>query len=123
MGSSRTRPSGALAGRCHASKAAGVRRMDVENTVSCIMKKSKLSALALLLLLLTQTAGTQTLNFKEFRLSNGLRVILSEDHSAPTYTIAVTYNVGSRDEKAGQTGYAHLFEHMMFQGSQKIGKG
>ncbi len=61
--------------------------------------------------------------FKEYKLKNGLRVILSEDHSAPTYSIAVTYNVGSRDEKAGRTGFAHLFEHMMYQGSENVGKG
>lgn len=61
--------------------------------------------------------------FKEFKLKNGLRVILSEDHSAPTYSIAVTYNVGSRDEKQGRTGFAHLFEHMMYQGSENVGKG
>ena len=61
--------------------------------------------------------------FKEYRLKNGLRAILSEDHSAPTYSICVTYNVGSRDERPGRTGFAHLFEHMMFQGSEKVGKG
>jgi zinc protease len=61
--------------------------------------------------------------FKEFRLNNGLRVILAEDHSAPTYSICVTYNVGSRDERAGRTGFAHLFEHMLFQGSENVGKG
>ena len=61
--------------------------------------------------------------FTEYRLKNGLRVILSEDHAAPTYSICVTYNVGSRNEPKGQTGYAHLFEHMMFQGSEKVGKG
>lgn len=60
---------------------------------------------------------------QEYKLENGLRVILSEDHSAPTYAIAVTYNVGSRDEKPGRTGFAHLFEHMMFQGSENVGKG
>jgi zinc protease len=60
---------------------------------------------------------------KEFKLKNGLRVLLSEDHSAPTYSIAVTYNVGSRDEREGRTGFAHLFEHMMFQGSENVGKG
>ena len=60
---------------------------------------------------------------KDVRLKNGLRVILSEDHSAPTFGISVTYNVGSRDEKKGHTGFAHLFEHMMFQGSEKVGKG
>jgi predicted Zn-dependent peptidase len=61
--------------------------------------------------------------FKEFRLKNGLRVLLAEDHRAPTYSITVTYNVGSRDEKPGRTGFAHLFEHMLFQGSENVGKG
>lgn len=60
---------------------------------------------------------------QQFRLANGLRVVVSEDHSAPTYAISVTYNVGSRDEHKGRTGFAHLFEHMMFQGSQNVGKG
>jgi predicted Zn-dependent peptidase len=61
--------------------------------------------------------------FKEFRLKNGLRVLLAEDHTAPTYSITMTYNVGSRDEKPGRTGFAHLFEHMLFQGSENVGKG
>ncbi|HEY1233392.1 MAG TPA: pitrilysin family protein, partial [Candidatus Binatia bacterium] len=64
-----------------------------------------------------------TVDFKEFRLQNGLRVLLVEDHSAPTYSICVTYNVGSRDERPGRTGFAHLFEHMLFQGSENVGKG
>jgi zinc protease len=60
---------------------------------------------------------------QQFKLKNGLRVVLSEDHSAPTYSICVTYDVGSRDETSGHTGFAHLFEHMMFQGSENVGKG
>jgi zinc protease len=60
---------------------------------------------------------------QQYTLKNGLRVVLSEDHSAPTYSICVTYDVGSRDEKPGHTGFAHLFEHMMFQGSENVGKG
>ncbi len=60
---------------------------------------------------------------KEFKLKNGLRVIMSEDHTAPTYSIDVTYNAGSRDERKGRTGFAHLFEHMMYQGSENVGKG
>ena len=73
----------------------------------------------------TAVKATQSFDvaFKEFRLNNGLRVILAEDHSAPTYSICVTYNVGSRDERAGRTGFAHLFEHMLFQGSENVGKG
>ncbi len=63
------------------------------------------------------------IQFKEFRLKNGLRVLLAEDHRAPTYSICVTYNVGSRDEKPGRTGFAHLFEHLLFQGSENVGKG
>jgi predicted Zn-dependent peptidase len=64
-----------------------------------------------------------TIAFQTFTLKNGLKVVLSEDHHAPTYTVALTYNVGSRDERQGRTGFAHLFEHMMFQGSQNVGKG
>lgn len=75
------------------------------------------------LLLIVPFATGQTVRFTEHKLKNGLRVILSEDHSAPTYSIAVTYNVGSRDERPGRTGFAHLFEHMMFQGSENVGKG
>jgi zinc protease len=61
--------------------------------------------------------------FSDTKLKNGLRVIVSEDHSAPVYSIAVTYNVGSRDERPGRTGFAHLFEHMMFKGSEQVGPG
>jgi len=64
-----------------------------------------------------------TIAFKEYKLKNGLRVILSEDHTAPTYSIDVCYNAGSRDERQGRTGFAHLFEHMMYQGSENVGKG
>lgn len=61
--------------------------------------------------------------FTEYRLANGLRVILSPDKSAPVVAVNVTYNVGSRNERPGRTGFAHLFEHMMFQGSANVGKG
>ncbi len=60
---------------------------------------------------------------QQFKLDNGLRIVLSEDHSAPTYAISITYNVGSHNEHAGRTGFAHLFEHMMFEGSENVGKG
>jgi predicted Zn-dependent peptidase len=63
------------------------------------------------------------LDLRESKLDNGLRVILVPDHSAPVYAIDVAYNVGSRNERPGRTGFAHLFEHMMFQGSQNVGKG
>lgn len=60
---------------------------------------------------------------EQHSLKNGLRIVLSPDHSAPTYAISVTYNVGSHNERPGRTGFAHLFEHMMFQGSENVGKG
>jgi zinc protease len=60
---------------------------------------------------------------EQHKLDNGLRVIFSVDHSAPVYAIDVSYDVGSRNEKAGHTGFAHLFEHMMFEGSENVGKG
>lgn len=61
-------------------------------------------------------------DYKEFTLKNGMRVILSEDHHAPTYSLALIYDVGSRNERPGRTGFAHLFEHMMFQGSANVAK-
>ena len=55
-------------------------------------------------------------------LDNGLKVVLSEDHTAPVVTVAVYYNIGFRVEPRDRTGFAHLFEHMMFQGSDNLGK-
>src|SRR5215510_6168474 len=72
---------------------------------------------------LAQSGAAVHIPIKEYKLKNGLRVILSEDHSAPTYSINVVYNVGSRDERKGRTGFAHLFEHMMFKGSENVGPG
>src|SRR5882762_5736249 len=57
-----------------------------------------------------------------YKLPNGLKVVISEDHVAPVVTVAVYYNVGFRVEPRGRTGFAHLFEHMMFQGSANIKK-
>ncbi|HKO43586.1 MAG TPA: pitrilysin family protein [Pyrinomonadaceae bacterium] len=59
---------------------------------------------------------------QQFTLSNGLRVILCEDHTIPVVSVALYYDVGSRNEKPGRTGFAHLFEHMMFQGSENVPK-
>jgi len=59
---------------------------------------------------------------EEFTLANGLRVVLSTDRAIPVVSVAVYYDVGSRNEKEGRTGFAHLFEHMMFQGSENVPK-
>ncbi len=61
--------------------------------------------------------------FTDTRLNNGLRVIISPDRAAPVVSVCIAYNVGSRDEKKGQTGYAHFFEHMMFKGSENVADG
>ena len=57
-----------------------------------------------------------------YKLPNGLKVVISEDHIAPVVEVAVYYNVGMRLEPKGRTGFAHLFEHMMFQGSANVKK-
>jgi predicted Zn-dependent peptidase len=62
------------------------------------------------------------ISIEQFTLANGLRVVLSEDHSVPVVSVSVYYDVGSRNEREGRTGFAHLFEHMMFQGSENVPK-
>ena len=56
------------------------------------------------------------------KLENGLRVVISPDRAAPVATVGVYYNIGFRLEPRGRSGFAHLFEHMMFQGSEHAGK-
>ena len=57
-----------------------------------------------------------------YTLPNGLKVVVSEDHAAPVVTVAAYYGIGFRVEPKGRTGFAHLFEHMMFQGSANVKK-
>jgi len=59
---------------------------------------------------------------ERFTLPNGLRVVLAPDRSAPVVGVAVVYDVGIRSEPEGRTGFAHLFEHLMFQGSENLEK-
>ncbi len=68
------------------------------------------------------TNNLSTLEIEEYTLGNGLRVVLNRDPSVPVVAIAVYYDVGSRNEREGRTGFAHLFEHMMFQGSANVPK-
>jgi len=69
-----------------------------------------------------QTGPSFTVPVVYHKLSNGLRVVISEDHSAPVVTVEVMYRIGFRIEPKNRTGFAHLFEHMMFQGSEHVGK-
>lgn len=63
------------------------------------------------------------IDLKDTKFDNGLRVIIAVDRTAPVFGIDVAYNTGSRNERPGRTGFAHLFEHMMFEGSENVGKG
>jgi len=63
------------------------------------------------------------LDVRRAKLDNGLRVVLSPDHTSPTIAVDVVYDVGSRNEQRGRSGFAHLFEHMMFQGSKNVPRG
>ena len=77
----------------------------------------------LLMLPLTEIVGQPKVHFDQYALSNGLTVILHEDHSAPVAAVVVMYHVGSKNEKAKRTGFAHLFEHVMFKGSEHVADG
>ena len=61
--------------------------------------------------------------FEEYDLENGLHVILHEDHSTPIVAVSVSYHVGSKNEDSNRTGFAHFFEHLLFEGSENIGRG
>lgn len=71
---------------------------------------------------MTDTFKLPPLEIEEYKLSNGLRVVFNPDNAIPVVSVAVYYNVGSRNERDGRTGFAHLFEHMMFQGSENVPK-
>ena len=81
----------------------------------------RMAALALAAALGIAATPVRKIQFSDTRLKNGMRLIVSEDHAAPVFAIVVNYNVGSRDERKGRTGFAHLFEHMMFKGSENVG--
>ncbi|MGB7201071.1 MAG: pitrilysin family protein [Pyrinomonadaceae bacterium] len=88
------------------------------------MRYTRFLTLVLVTLLLCAASGfaqsaqkLPTINVKEFKLKNGLRVLLHSDRSTPIVTVGTWYHVGSKNETPGRTGFAHLFEHMMFQGS------
>jgi zinc protease len=71
----------------------------------------------------TEAQGTPKIRFEKYTLPNGLEVILHEDHSTPIVAVDTWYHVGSGDEQVGRTGFAHLFEHIMFMGSQHVPVG
>ena len=85
--------------------------------------KAKLLILMLLPVSILLAQGkVGKIDFIEYDLPNGLHVILHEDHSAPIVAVDIWYYVGSKNEDPERTGFAHLFEHMMFQGSANVKK-
>lgn len=72
---------------------------------------------------LSTTMNAQQIKFEEYNLPNGLHVILHQDNSAPVITTGVMYHVGSKDEVKGRTGFAHFFEHLLFEGTPNIKRG
>ncbi|WP_375559504.1 M16 family metallopeptidase [Bernardetia sp. OM2101] len=95
------------------------------------MKKSLLSSLVLLILFFgsfipsnkNDIKDGSKIEFTEFTLKNGLHVILHEDHSVPLVAVTVLYHVGSKNEEPNRTGFAHFFEHLLFEGSKNIKRG
>lgn len=75
------------------------------------------------LLGLTSTIYAQEVKFEEYDLNNGMHVILHQDNSAPVVTTSVMYHVGAKDENPDRTGFAHFFEHLLFEGTKNIPKG
>ncbi len=71
----------------------------------------------------TISAQTNKISFEEYDMDNGLHVILHQDHSTPIVTISVMYHVGSKNENPKRTGFAHFFEHLMFEGTKNIPRG
>ena len=82
-----------------------------------------LTGLALLFVGMSHSQAQQKIKYVEYDLPNGLHVILHEDHSTPIVAVSVMYHVGSKNEDPSRTGFAHFFEHLMFEGSANIPRG
>ncbi|MCF8246229.1 MAG: insulinase family protein [Saprospiraceae bacterium] len=85
--------------------------------------KNSFTLLWAILGIVSLSAQTNKINFTEYDLPNGLHVILHEDHSTPIVAVSVLYHVGSKNEKPDRTGFAHFFEHLLFEGSANIARG
>jgi predicted Zn-dependent peptidase len=87
------------------------------------MKKRSLFLLLFGFVITGLVSGQEKVEFTEYNLDNGLHVILHQDNSTPIVAVSVMYHVGSKNEKPDRTGFAHFFEHLMFEGSPNIGRG
>ena len=135
-------PYAAGAGACTSARRAGARRKgetpDAVSATSCrprrlcasrrmgaAVPRPRPDRVGFLLapVALTGQGGAGAVNYESFTLPNGLHVIYSEDHTTPIVTVDLWYDVGSRNERPGRSGFAHLFEHLMFEGSAHATKG
>lgn len=87
------------------------------------MQIRKLVLCAVMAATIGSRANAQKVEFTEYDLPNGLHVILHDDHHAPVVAVSVMYHVGSKNEVTGRTGFAHFFEHLLFEGSENIKRG
>src|SRR5207247_2002755 len=111
---SKTLPAGAVRSRCVLCAAAGTNLAAGES----LPLPAAVGLVALAPAQLAAQGGR--ISYESFALPNGLRVVYSEDHSTPIVTVDLWYRVGSRNERPGRGGFAHLFEHLMFQGSAHV---
>ncbi|ANO50230.1 M16 family metallopeptidase [Woeseia oceani] len=86
--------------------------------LSTVIRPFSLTLVCTALCAAAVAAGNVEIDYTEYTLDNGLRLIVHEDHKAPIVAVNLWYHVGSKDEKRGKTGFAHLFEHLMFNGSE-----
>jgi zinc protease len=87
------------------------------------MNRLSLFSMLLAMLFIIKVNAQNDVKFTEYNLDNGLHVILHQDNSTPIVAVSVMYHVGSKNEKPDRTGFAHFFEHLMFEGSPNIGRG
>ena len=87
------------------------------------MKKILISTALCLAVVTGANAQANKIKFEQFKLDNGLNVILHQDKSTPIVAVTVLYHVGSKNEDPNRTGFAHFFEHLLFEGSENIGRG
>src|SRR5918997_794985 len=87
------------------------------------MKRIPILLLLVVLLCTAAAAQEPRIKFTEYELPNGLKVLLHQDKSTPIVAVTVMYHVGSKNEQPDRTGFAHFFEHLLFEGSENIGRG
>ena len=97
-----------------------MKRFLIALTAAVVMYAPQAIAKAKLVETVTKKDGKLVIPYKKYVLDNGLTVIVHEDHSDPIVHVDVTYHVGSAREEIGKSGFAHFFEHMMFQGSDNV---